>query len=559
MANSRAAPCYEGAIRSVRADAACLAGKRVWILVATILGSTIAYIDESVVDVALPAMQSDLRASVTVIQWVVNAYMLFLSALLLIGGAAGDRFGRRRIFVIGAAIFAAASIWCGLSQGTTQLIIARAAQGIGAALLIPCSLAIIGASFDETERGKAIGTWAGFSAVAGALGPLLGGWIVDHLTWRWIFLINPLLALPAIWIALRQVPESYGEEARHGLDWPGALLALAGLGGLSFGLIASSDFGWRSPAVIGSLLIGILVLAAFVWTERRSRAPMMPLGLFRSRTFTAANLLTLLLYAALGGAFFFLPFALIQVHGYSATLTGAAFLPFTLLMGALSRWAGGLQDRIGVRLPVIIGPVIAAIGFGLLGLSEMEGSYWTTFFLPLVALGIGMALNVAPLTTAVINAVPEDETGVASGINNAVASVGSLLAVAVLGAVALHVFHRGLDTHLATRPVSSEIRQAVEAARGKFVIEPTLESLRGNDRQVAASILKNSLADGIRAAMLMAAGLAVAGAVCAAFTLRGRGDDHHHAHDGDDADHGHDDGGADAHRHAARAARADPR
>jgi MFS family permease len=356
--------------------------------------------------------------------------------------------------------------------------------------------------------------------VAGALGPLVGGWIIDHLTWRWIFLIVPFLALPTIWIALRNVPESYGDEARQGLDWPGALLALAGLGGVAFGLIASSDLGWRSPMVIGSLVIGLMLLAGFARTEQHRRAPMLPLDLFRSRTFTAANVSTLLLYAALGGAFFFLPFSLIQVHGYSATATGAAFLPFTLILAALSRWAGGLLNRLGVRLPMIIGSSIAAIGFALLGLSSLQGAYWTTFFLPMTALGFGMALTVAPLTAAVINAVPEDRAGVASGVNNAVASVGSLLAVAILGAVALGVFDRQLDQHLAARTVSSEVRQAVEGARGRFLIESTVESVRGHDRQVTESILKASLADALRMGFLLAAGLAMASAVYAAFAFR---------------------------------------
>ena len=264
MVNVRAGPCREGVIRSVRADPDCVASQRKWILAAAIVGSTIAYLDESVMDVALPAIQADLKTSVAVIQWIVNAYMLFLTALLLIGGAAGDRFGRRRVFVIGLGVFAAASVWCGLAQSVTQLIVARAVQGIGAALLIPCSLAIIGAAFDEAERGKAIGTWAGFSAIGAALGPLLGGFVVDHLNWRLIFLINPLVALPAIWLALRHVPESYDKETTKGVDWVGGLLVLAGLGSLVFGFIASSDFGWASSTVLGSIAIGSLLLALFV-------------------------------------------------------------------------------------------------------------------------------------------------------------------------------------------------------------------------------------------------------------------------------------------------------
>jgi EmrB/QacA subfamily drug resistance transporter len=517
MPNLKARPCDELAIRSVAPAPECAASKKAWVLAVTIIASTMAYVDESVVNVALPAIERELQTSAAVVQWLVNAYMLSLAALLLVGGAAGDQFGRRRVLVIGTAIFAAASLACGLSQTIAQLILARAAQGMGAALLIPCSLAIIGATFDESERGKAIGTWAAFSAISAAIGPLLGGWIVDHVSWRWIFLINPFLALPAIWIALRHVPESRDPEAAPGLDWRGATLAFAGLGALVFGLIALPTAGWRDGMVIASLAGGVVLLAAFVWEEARSPHPMMPLALFRSAMFSGVNLLTLLLYAALGGAFFFLPFLLIQVHGYSATLAGSAFLPFTLIMAALSRWAGGLIDRFGARLPLIVGPVIAAAGFVLLALPGVGGSYWTTFLPPMIVLGLGMAITVAPLTTSVINAVPQHQTGVASGINNAVATVASLFAVAILGAVALGSYNRALEQRAAAQP-SAEVRQAVLSARGKFAAEVT--TLEGKDREVATAIVRESLADGIRLVMLLAAALALASAASAALTIR---------------------------------------
>jgi MFS family permease len=269
-------PCDEAAIESTPAPGDCAPSVKPWVLAVTILASSIAYIDESVVNVALPAIEIDLKTSGEIIQWLVNAYTLCLSAFVLTGGAAGDLFGRRRIFVTGIAIFAVMSIWCGLSPDVFQLILARGIQGAGAALLIPCSLAIIGATFDQAERGRAIGTWAAFSALAGAAGPLLGGWIVDHFSWRWIFLINPVLALPAIWIALSKVPESRDTQAKGGLDWRGSLLALASLGSLAFGLISAPVFGWSSPAVVGALLIGGLLLAAFLWEEARSPAPMRP-------------------------------------------------------------------------------------------------------------------------------------------------------------------------------------------------------------------------------------------------------------------------------------------
>ena len=522
MINPKARPCDEGAIRSVRTDPICAAANKRWILAATILGSAIAYIDESVVNVALPAIEGDLDAPATVTQWIINAYTLCMAALLLVGGATGDRFGRRLTFVVGLVIFAAASVWCGTGSSVTSLILARAVQGVGAAFLVPCSLALIGASFDETERGKAIGTWAGVSAIAAAIGPLLGGWIVDHATWRWIFLINPFLALPTIWIALRHVPESRDEDASPGLDWPGALLVLTGLGSLVFGLIASSDLGWRNATVIAAVAAGAVLLIAFVWTEQHSTSPMMPLDLFRSRVFTGINLLTLLLYAALGGAFFFVPFDLIQVHGYSATQAGAAFLPFTVVMAGLSRWSGGLLDRYGARRPLTLGPCIAAAGFALLALPGTDGTYAAAFLGPMVVLGLGMAISAAPLTTAVMNAVPAHRTGVASGVNNAVAAVASLLAVAVFGAVALTVLDRAIDRGAATATVSAEAKRALEAARGRFVVAPALVNLQGEDRRAAEAIAKDSLATGIRAVMLLAAALALGGAACAAWATRSR-------------------------------------
>jgi EmrB/QacA subfamily drug resistance transporter len=509
MTNPRARPCDEATIQSIRPTENCPASAKPWVLVAAILASSISYVDGSVVNVALPAIESDLAASVVVVQWIVNAYTLCLSAFLLIGGATGDLFGRRRIFVIGIAIFAAASACCGLSANVGQLILARAIQGAGAALLIPCSLAIIGATFDDSERGKAIGTWAGFSAVAGAIGPLFGGWIVDHFTWRWIFLINPVLALPAIWIALYRVPESRNVESKGGLDWRGAILVFLALAGVAFGLISAPARGWSDAAVLLTLLIGLLFLAAFIWEEARSQNPMLPLGLFRSRTFSAVNLLTLLLYAALSAAFFFLPFALIQVGGFSAERAGAAFVPLTLIMALLSRWSGGLLDRFGAKWPLVIGPTIAALGFGLLALPINGGSYWE-FLVPITILGFGMAVSVAPLTTVVISAVPAHQTGVAAGINNAVASVASLFGIALLGALALGIYDQALNRSAATA-VSSTVQQAIQTARGQFVTGPALSQVQGDDRQLAEIAIKESLGKSIQIIMLICAALALAG------------------------------------------------
>jgi EmrB/QacA subfamily drug resistance transporter len=513
MSFARTRPCDEGVIQSTPVTTDRTANAKSWVLVAAILASSIAYIDESVVNVALPAIETDLRTSAVVVQWLVNAYTLCLSALLLVGGATGDQYGRRRLFIIGISIFALASLWCGLAPNLAQLISARAVQGAGAALLLPCSLALIGATFDETERGAAIGTWAGASAVATAIAPLLGGWIVDHYSWRWIFLVNPLIALPTIWIAYCRVPESRDPDAKPGLDWRGSLLVLSGLGGLAYGLIALPVSGWRDPITLVSLIGGPLLLVAFVYAESRSRAPMLPLSLFQSRTFSAVNLLTLLLYAAVGGVFFFLPFAMIQVHGYPATLAGTAFLPFTIIMAALSRWAGGLLDRFGARLPLTIGPAIAALGIGLIALTVTNGSYWE-FLISIAVLGFGMVVSVAPLTATVIDAVPTHETGVASGINNAVASVANLLAIAILGAVALSLLDHALAQNLQSPTLSEGVKHAIQAARGQLVIEPALNDVQGADRADAALILRESLAKSIRWVMLIAAAIAL-GAIAA--------------------------------------------
>jgi EmrB/QacA subfamily drug resistance transporter len=511
MVSSRSSPCDEATIRATPASGDCAAAAKPWVLLVAILASSISYIDESVVYVALPAIETDLGASIVIIQWLVNAYTLTLSAFLLLGGAAGDRFGRRRILVAGVAIFAAASVWCGLSHNIVQLILARAIQGGGAALLIPCSLAIIGATFDDSERGKAIGTWAGFSAVAAAIGPLLGGWIVDHFTWRWIFLINPLLAIPTLGIALYRVPESRDAEAKGSLDWRGALLGFTSLGSLIFGLMAAPVSGWTDAIVLVALLTGVLLLATFAWEEARNPSPILPLELFRSRTFSAINLLTLVLYAALGGALFFLPFALIQVQGFSAALAGTVFVPLTLIMGALSRWSGGLLDRFAAKWLLVVGPTIASLGFGLLALPIGGESYWA-FLVPMTILGLGMVVTVAPLTTTVIEAVPAHQTGMAAGINNAVSSLASLLAVAVLGALAIGIYDHALDHKLAADSLSANVQQAVRIARQQFVTAPALSTVHGNDRVVAETIVKGALAESIQIMMLVCAALALAAA-----------------------------------------------
>lgn len=488
-------------------------------MAATILGSSLAFIDGSVVNVALPAIQANLAASLGGAQWVVTAYLLMLGALILVGGAIGDRFGRRRVFAYGIVVFTIASIFCGVAPDVRSLIAARVVQGAGAAFLVPGSLAIISAVFPPRERDKAIGTWAGFSALTSAFGPVLGGWLVDTLSWRAIFFINIPIALVTLGLSFRFVPESRGEEADVAVDWGGGLLATLGLAGLAYGLTQASDLGWTRPAVVGSLLASAVVLGIFVWHEARAAAPMVPLSLFRSAAFSGTNMITLLLYFALSGALFLLPFNLIRFHGYSAALAGLAFLPLSATMGALSRWAGGLDARYGARRPLIVGQVIAAAGFALLALPGAGGSYWTTFLPALLVLGLGMAVSVAPLTATVMGAVENRYAGVASGINNAVARVAGMLAVALLGGLAVGVFGTILDRRLNELQVQPELRRALNAEASKLGEATVPPGVTGERRQELDRALTESFVQSFRVVMLVTACLALAGVLCASLTI----------------------------------------
>ena len=508
-------PCDEGAIRSNPAAAPCAPAARKWVLSATILASSMAFIDGTVVNVALPALQKDLGASISDVQWVVEAYALLLAALLLVGGAAGDRYGRRRVFALGVALFAAASVCCGLAGNVRELIAARAVQGVGAALLVPGSLSIISANFDARTRGAAFGTWSGATAITTALGPLLGGWLIDHLSWRAVFYINVPLALAALALTFWRVPESTSANARGTLDWPGAALVTLGLGAVVYALIEAPTRGWSSAPILATLGPGGAALAAFVALEARRPFPMVPLFLFGARAFGGANLVTFLLYAALGGGLFFLPLDLIQIQGYSATAAGAALLPFILLMFTLSRWAGGLVDRYGARLPLMIGPLVAAAGFALLALPGTDAGYWKSFFPAVLVLGFGMALSVAPLTTTVMNAVDTTYAGVASGINNAAARVASLLAVAAFGVIFTAVFDRSVDARLAAADAPAVVLKAVDAQREKLAAIELPDSLPASQRGAARRAIDRSFVSGLRWVMVISALLAAAGAACA--------------------------------------------
>jgi EmrB/QacA subfamily drug resistance transporter len=434
-----------------------------------------AFIDGTVVNVALPALQRGLHASLADVQWVVDSYMLVLAALLLIGGSLGDMYERRKIYAIGVAIFAAASACCGLAPNVTALIWARSIQGLGAALLIPGSLSLITETFPPERRGRAIGTWSGASAMTTAIGPVIGGWLVQHFTWRWVFFLNIPLAV-AILILCIYMPASRSGEAPRRLDWLGAVLATAGLGAVTYALIEWPNRNPASHRIAAIGVIGILVLAAFVAVENHSASPMIPLTLFRSRNFTGANVLTLLLYASLSGLMFFFPMYVIQIQHYTATEAGAAFLPFVIIMFALSRWAGGLVERYGSRLPLFIGPLVTACGLALFAVAPEGRSYWITYFPAVLVMGFGMTISVAPLTTTVMNSVPESESGLASGVNNAASRIASLLAVALLGAILAGVFNHSLDRQLPALQLSADANAQVDAARSQLAAMQSTDS-----------------------------------------------------------------------------------
>ncbi|CAN5783077.1 MFS transporter [soil metagenome] len=508
-------PFDEASIHGARHDTvACTATQKRWVLVATIVGSSMAFIDGTIVNVALPSIQQSLRATAADAQWVVESYALLLASLLLVGGSLGDHFGRRRIFVVGVVFFAIASVACAMSQRIDFLIMARALQGIGAALLVPGSLALISASFPEGERGKAIGTWSGFSGITAAVGPVLGGVLVDHYSWIWAFLVNIPFAMVVVYAA-RHIPESDGGGKQGPLDYVGAVLATIGLGGITFAFIEAPVRHWTSAAVIASMAVGLIATASFLVVQARSRFPMLPLGLFRNRNFAGTNVLTLLLYGALGGGLYYLPLNLIQVQGFSATAAGAALLPFIAIMFLLSRWAGQLVDKVGPKLPLVAGPLIAGAGFVLFAVPGVGVGYWGSFLPAVVVLGVGMAITVAPLTTTVMNSVGPDQAGIASGVNNAVSRAASLLALAVFGIVMAVAFDVALMSRLASLGVDSGVRDFYVGQLDRLAGAELPPNVADSLKSSLKAAVGEAFVSGFRWVMSISAGLAVLSAVSA--------------------------------------------
>jgi EmrB/QacA subfamily drug resistance transporter len=477
-----------------------------------------AFIDGTALNVALPALQAGLRASGVQLLWVVNAYLLMLAALIPLGGSLGDVLGRKRVFAIGISLFVAASLVCGIAPTIGFLIVARLIQGIGSALMIPGSLSIITAFYGPEKRGRAIGTWAAATTIVTVAGPILGGVLSGAGLWRGVFLINLPLGIAALLVLLLKVPESRDEQSTGRIDYAGAALLAAGLAGLTYGFISAPDLGFGNLQVLGALAAGILGVAAFVVVEARSDHPMIPLGLFSSRTFSGVNLLTFGLYGALSAGTFFLSLNLVQAQGYSMAVAGLAFTPFALILTALSRWAGGLVDRGGPRLPLVVGPAIAGAAFFFMawsGLSEGPSRYWVTFFPGVVLLGIGMGITVAPLTTAVMSSVASHFAGTASGINNAVSRTAGVLAIAVVGAAALFLFSNSLQARSTHIEIDGPARAALSAEASRLGAAEVPAGVSPERAGEVRTAIRLAFVDSFKVVMLICAALAWIGAALA--------------------------------------------
>ncbi len=484
-----------------------------WVLFATISASSMAFIGGSALNVALPAIQNDLGASGGDLLWIVNSYALFLAALLLLGGSLGDHYGRKRVYMIGIIIFTIASVASGFAPNANILIGARVIQGIGGAMMIPGSLAIVSAYFDDKTRGKAIGYWSSITTLTSIIGPIIGGILAENGLWRGIFFLNIPLAIIAIIALWLRVPESHDENATPNFDVMGAVLVALAMGGITYGAISIGELGlegFQRLDLMGSLIGGFILMGAFIWWEGRTKEPMMPLRLFKSSTFLGTNLVTLLLYGALGGALYFFPLNLVQIQGYGEAFVGIAFLPWTLMLVILSPMMGGVVDRYGPRLPLIIGPIITGAGFAALSIPSIttgQSQFWVTFFPATLLLGVGMGILVAPLTTAVMGSVPQDSAGIASGINNAMSRASQVLALSILGGIGLIIFTSSFSPAIEALnlPTDNETQLiAVASDLGGIQIPDRLSS---EQQQAVRQSIQSEFVAMFRIIMWIAAGL----------------------------------------------------
>jgi EmrB/QacA subfamily drug resistance transporter len=496
-----------------------------WVLTSTILASSMAFIDSPALNIALPSIQTSLGASGAQLLWVINAYTLMLAALILVGGSMGDILGRKKIFMIGITLFGASSLACGLSPTIQWMIIARILQGLGGALMIPGSLSIIASSVAPNRMGKAIGLWSSITTLIFIVGPVLGGFMADLGFWRGVFFINIPIAIFALIVLQTKVIESRDETSSGKIDFIGAGIITIGLAGLAYGFISAPDLGFKDPGVIISLIIGTLGLLAFWLFEARYKNPMMPLHLFKSRTFAGTNLLTLFLYAGLSVNGFFMSLNLVQVQGYSRTEAALAFLPFVFILMGLSGWAGGLVDRIGPRLPLILGPSLAGAGFfwmAFIGVTRGPSDYWITFLPGIIILGTGMGFTVAPLSTSVMGSVANHYSGIASGINNAVSRIGGVLAIAIVGSIALFLFAGALESQAVSLNLNDHIHQELKAEAADLGGATVPADVSSSDVQAVDSAIKQSFADTYKVVMLICAGLAWVSAILSASLVEAR-------------------------------------
>jgi len=488
-------------------------------LVAAILGTAIVFVDGTVVNVALPAIRRDLHAGLATQQWVIEAYLLMLSSLILIGGSLSDLFGRRRIFLLGVTGFGATSILCAVAPTATLLVVARGLQGAAGALLVPSALAVIVDTFDEDERGAAIGSWTAWGGVSTLVGPFLGGLLVQTVSWRLVFAVSLVPVAGAFYLILRHLPEHLDRSVHRHVDVPGAVLCALGLAGIVLGLIEEPTRGFGNPVVALPLVVGVAALLLFLWQERRARDPMLPLSLFRRRNFAAGNGATLMVYAGLGAATFFLPVYLQQVAGYRPIAAGLALVPVTVVMFALSRRFGALADRLGPRLFMSVGPLVAGAGLLLLMRAGRHTPYVGTVLPAMGLFAIGLSITVAPLTAAVLAGVDEEHAGVASGVNNAVARVAGLLAIGAVGALVASQFGSTLDDRVAGVPLDPQARAAVHRARSRPLTTDVARGLPTKERATVARALEDASVDAFRAGMLASALVTMLGGVVSALGI----------------------------------------
>jgi EmrB/QacA subfamily drug resistance transporter len=494
-----------------------------WVLISTILASSMAFIDGTALNVALPVIQSSLQASGSDLLWVVNGYLLMLAALILVGGALGDEYGRKRVFMAGISLFLLSSLACGLAPNIGILIAARILEGIGGAVMIPGSLAIITTYFHENERGKAIGTWSAATTVVMVAGPVLGGALANAGLWRGVFLINLPLGLAALLILHSKVPESRSADVAGKIDLLGSSLAVLGLAGITYGFIAAPDLGFGDWRVSGTLALGLLALFGFVWVEAHSPHPMLPLNLFHSRIFSGTNLLTFFLYAAISLGPFFLSLNLVQVQGFNPAQAGFAFLPFAVTLSLLSRWAGSQADRLGARRFLIAGPFVCGWGYLLIafaGLTRGPVDYWSAFFPGIAVLGIGMGFTVAPLTSAVMGSITGEHAGIASGVNNALSRTAGVLAVAIVGALALILFSSRLAERSAPIDLSPQARSDLISEAGRFGAASVPDEVAGSLVPQVKVAIQLAFVDAFHKVLIICAGLAWISAFIAAWMIK---------------------------------------